>query len=95
MIEVKNITKDKITKALSKHSEISKIDSKKFVDSFFRITKVKLNSRIVKIKSFGTFQIKKTKKRIGRNPKTLEEFEIPVRKKVIFKTSSILKKRIN
>ena len=38
---------------------------------------------------------KKTPKRIGRNPKTLQEFEIRSRQKLTFKPSDEVKQNIN
>ena len=47
------------------------------------------------IKNFGSFNYKKTPKRIGRNPKTLEEFEIKARKKLTFRPAEEIKKTLN
>ena len=51
--------------------------------------------RLVKIHNFGTFTLRKKKSRIGRNPKTKEEFVIPKRLKFIFKASSKIKNKLN
>ena len=48
----------------------------------------------VKISSFGTFNLRDKKQRIGRNPKTGVEAIITPRRVVNFKASSILKKRV-
>ena len=52
-------------------------------------------SRKVKISNFGTFYEHTSPKRIGRNPKTKEEFIIKKRKKLAFKSSSFVKKSLN
>ena len=49
----------------------------------------------ININKFGTFSYKKTPKRIGRNPKTLEKFLIKSRQKLTFKPSDIIKETIN
>ena len=49
----------------------------------------------ININKFGTFIYKKTPKRIGRNPKTLQEFVIKPREKLIFKPSEEVKQNIN
>ena len=49
----------------------------------------------VKIHNFGTFKINKKNSRIGRNPKTKEEFNISSRNVITFKASKILLKSIN
>jgi integration host factor subunit alpha len=49
----------------------------------------------LKIKNFGTFSLKKKKKRIGRNPKNKTIHEILERNVITFKTSTKLNKIIN
>ena len=70
--------------------------AKKFVDLFFDTIKEQLNSgKTVKLSGFGTFDIVQTKERVGRNPKTMEEFPIPSKRKVKFTVSPKVKKSIN
>jgi len=45
----------------------------------------------VTISGFGTFRVKQTKARTGRNPKTGETIQIPAKKKVAFRASKDLK----
>ncbi|MFH1771587.1 MAG: HU family DNA-binding protein [Candidatus Omnitrophota bacterium] len=45
----------------------------------------------VAISGFGTFKVKQTKARAGRNPKTGETIQIPAKKKVAFRASKDLK----
>ena len=47
----------------------------------------------ISLKGFGTFKIKETKSRNGRNPKTGESIVIPARKKVTFKASPKLQEK--
>ena len=49
----------------------------------------------INIQNFGTFMNKTTPKRIGRNPKTGEEYSINPRIKKVFKPSEEIKKLIN
>ena len=49
----------------------------------------------INIKNFGSFKIQQKKSRIGRNPKTLEMYEINERNVIIFKASNYLKLQIN
>ena len=51
--------------------------------------------RIIKIKNFGTFFLKKKQKRIGRNPKDKINYEISERNVVTFKPADDLKKKLN
>ena len=45
----------------------------------------------VAISGFGTFKVKQTKARQGRNPKTGETIQIPAKRKVAFRASKELK----
>jgi nucleoid DNA-binding protein len=45
----------------------------------------------VAISGFGTFRVKQTKARQGRNPKTGETIQIPAKKKIAFRASKELK----
>ena len=81
---------------LSDQTELSLADAKKFVDLFFDTIKEQLNSgKTVKLSGFGTFDIVQTKERVGRNPKTMEQFPIPSKRKVKFTVSPKVKKSIN
>ena len=54
-----------------------------------------ISNNVLKISNFGNFVKKNKKQRIGRNPKTKEVKVISSRNVIIFKTSNLLKKRIN
>ena len=90
------LTKKELAQNLSDQTELSLVDAKKFVDLFFDTIKEQLNSgKTVKLSGFGTFDIVQTKERVGRNPKTMEEFPIPSKRKVKFTVSPKVKKSIN
>lgn len=90
------LTKKELAQNLSDQTELSFADAKKFVDLFFDTIKKQLNSgKTVKLSGFGTFDIVQTKERVGRNPKTMEEFPIPSKRKVKFTVSPKVKKSIN
>ena len=90
------LTKKELAQNLSDQTELSFADAKKFVDLFFDTIKEQLKSgKTVKLSGFGTFDIVQTKERVGRNPKTMEEFPIPSKRKVKFTVSPKVKKSIN
>jgi integration host factor subunit alpha len=90
------LTKKELAQNLSDQTELSLADAKKFVDLFFDTIKEQLNSgKTVKLSGFGTFDVVQTKERVGRNPKTMEEFPIPSKRKVKFTVSPKVKKSIN
>tara|TARA_B100000401_G_C52286750_1_gene476183 strand:+ start:256 stop:528 length:273 start_codon:yes stop_codon:yes gene_type:complete len=89
-----SITKKVLAQNISQKLGLSQKDSLFFVNSFFRALTDNRNS-IININKFGTFSPKKTPERIGRNPKTLQEFIIKSRQRLIFKPSDRIKKTIN
>ena len=90
-----SFSKKNIAKNISANLKISESKSKLLVDSFINIIKVKSKTSSLKIASFGTFSTKKTPQRIGRNPKTKQEFIISERLKLKFSASNKLRNLIN
>jgi len=73
----------------------SKKAAKELVESVFdSITKSLKKRDPVAISGFGTFKLKQTKARMGRNPKTGEAIQIPAKKKITFRASKDLKEAI-
>ena len=60
-----------------------------------QIIKTLLEGKRVKIKNFGIFESYNKEKRIGRNPKTLEHYEIKARNNVKFISAKKLRANIN
>ena len=90
------LTKKELAQNLRDQTELSLADAIRFVNLFFDTIKEQLNSgKTVKLSGFGTFDIVQTKERVGRNPKTMEEFPIPSKRKVKFTVSPKVKKSIN
>ena len=89
-----SLTKKDLAKNISKKLGLSQKDSLFFVQNFFK-TLINNKTKNININKFGTFIYKKTPKRIGRNPKTLEEFDIKPRQKLSFKPSEEIKNNIN
>ena len=89
-----SVTKKDLAKNISKKLGLSQKDSLFFVQEFFKIL-TDYKSANININKFGTFLYKKTPKRVGRNPKTLQEYEIRPRQKLTFKPSEEVKQNIN
>ena len=89
-----SLTKKDLANNISTKLGLSQKDSLFFVQHFFKMLIDNKRSNI-NINRFGTFSYKKTPKRIGRNPKTLKEFQIKPRRKLTFKPSEGIKKNIN
>jgi DNA-binding protein HU-beta len=74
---------------------LPKKDIKIILDEFLKIiTKTILKEQKVHLSGIGTFQVRKTQARMGRNPQTGEPLKIKASKKVIFRTSAPLKEKI-
>ena len=70
----------------------TKKQAQEIVDKVFESIKASLKKKDpVAISGFGTFRVKETKARMGRNPKTGETIQIPAKKKVTFRASKELK----
>ena len=86
--------KKDIVKNISSKTQLLSKDSSKILDSFLTILSNNKNKNI-KLAKFGSFLLINTPKRIGRNPKTKEDYEISARKKISFKASHKIKSLLN
>ncbi len=89
-----SVTKRDLAESLKNITELSQKDSSVFVNETLNFIKSNL-SKDININGFGSFKIKKSPKRIGRNPKTLKEYVIKPSKKIKFFASKIIKKDFN
>ena len=89
-----SVTKKDLAKNISQRLGLSYKDSLFFVQNFFKAL-IDNKSKNININKFGTFSYKKTPRRIGRNPKTLEEFSIKSRQRLTFQPSDKIKQTIN
>tara|TARA_Y100000591_G_scaffold304580_1_gene301360 strand:- start:382 stop:657 length:276 start_codon:yes stop_codon:yes gene_type:complete len=90
-----SLGKKDIVKNISSKALFSSSLSSKVLQSFLKFISTESHNRPVKISNFGTFYYHKTPKRVGRNPKTKEEFPISQRLKLSLKVSSNIKNLIN
>ena len=91
-----NLTKQEIVNSIFMQIGYSKKIAETLLEDFFDIILQSLKkNKKVKIAKFGTFELRKKKSRIGRNPKTKEKKIISERNVVLFKPSKELKKKVN
>ena len=90
-----SLKKIDIAKNIASKASISERIGKNLFSSFIDIIKLKSNEQDVKVANFGTFTNKVTPQRVGRNPKTGEEYIITERIKLNFITSNKVKKQLN
>jgi len=85
------MNKAQLVEAISEKTTTKK-EAQDMVDTLLDTIKGSLkNKEDVAISGFGTFKVKQTKARMGRNPKTGETIQIPAKKKIAFRASKDLK----
>ena len=91
-----SLTKKDLSEILRKELKLSVDISDSLVDECFKEIKTTLRSqRNLKLSGFGSFEIFTTKERVGRNPKTMENYKIPSQNKVRFSPTSKAKYFLN
>ena len=90
-----NITKYDFSKNISDKTGFPISLSRKIVDDLFVIFIEMIKNSDLVLKNIGTFKLSKKNERIGRNPKTKEEFLISERKSIRFIVSKNLSKVLN
>ena len=91
----KKLKKEYLIKYLSVKTGLSLNLSKKIINDLIDIIIVNIKDNNFNLKNFGSFKIRDKKKRIGRNPKTKQEFVIASRKTVSFIPSKKIKEKLN
>ena len=89
-----NLTKIDIIKNLSKKTGFSILFSKKLVNDFLNIIIHQIKMNELNLKNIGSFKLINKKERLGRNPKTKEEFIISARKSLRYVASKKLLTKI-
>ena len=86
------MNKTELINAVAEKAALSKKDSESPVPAALdAITAALAEGDEVRLVGFGTFEVKKREARIGRNPKTKEEIQIPATKVPAFKPGKALK----
>ena len=95
-MDKQNVSRDEIAEAIKNEFGFNRKLCLGIVNDIIDIIIEGLQSdRKVKIHNFGTFKLNNKRSRIGRNPKTKEEFNISRRNVITFKASKVLLKHIN
>jgi len=92
----KNITRLHLSEAVYKNARLSRIQSAALVELFLNeISECLERGEPMRLSSFGSFIVRKTRQRLGRNPKTGKQVKIPAHRVVVFKPSAVLKAQVN
>ena len=90
-----SITKINLVNSLSSRTGFSNLLSKKLINDIINILIKMTKKGDLNIKDLGKFKLISKKARMGRNPKTKENYLIGVRKSISFSASKKLLKDIN
>tara|TARA_B100001027_G_C16258047_1_gene327946 strand:+ start:1304 stop:1591 length:288 start_codon:yes stop_codon:yes gene_type:complete len=90
-----NLSKIDFSKNISNKTGFPVSITKKIVDDLIIIIAEMIKNNELVLKNIGTFKLSNKKERIGRNPKTKEEFLVSKRKSIRFVVSKNLSKIIN
>jgi integration host factor subunit alpha len=90
------LTKEKIVDSVYNQVGLSKNQSRRVVESLLAITKQTLiKGENLLVSGFGKFIVKDKAARRGRNPQTKEDLQLRARRVVVFRTSGVLRRKIN
>ncbi len=90
------VTRADLSEAVYREVGLSRRESAELVDSVLdEISDALVRGEMVKLSSFGSFAVRQKGERVGRNPKTGDEFPILPRRVLVFRASHSLKSRIN
>jgi DNA-binding protein HU-beta len=81
--------------AIAKNASLTKVDAKKFLDAFLKVTSATLIvGEKVTLFRFGSFSVVERVAKTGHNPKTGEILNLPAKKVVKFRPSSELNDKV-
>jgi|SRR5208337_4511892 len=90
------LTKDKLIIQIQNQINLTKPEPRQLIEQLLEIMKTTLaNGEDVLISGFGKFSVRNKRARRGRNPQTKERMILRERKVLVFKTSGVLKDKIN
>ena len=89
------MNKKELITSISEKTELTKKDVELALNAFIETIEEALeNGEKVQLTGFGTFEPRQRKARMGRNPKTGEELEIPASVTPAFKVGKAFKERV-
>ncbi len=90
------MTKQELCAAIAEKAEITKKDAEASLNAFTEVVTEELKKgEKIQLVGFGTFEVSERAARVGRNPQTKEEIQIPASKAPKFKAGKALKDAVN
>lgn len=94
--EKKSVSKDELVRAMVDGTSLSLADGAILYDNLVKaLGDAAKAGKEIRLTNFGSFQVKETAARTGRNPKTNEPVNIPAGRKLRFKASKNLFEQAN
>ncbi len=89
------MNKMELITAIAEKSGLSRKDAEKALSAVVEsISEALQAGDKVQLIGFGSFEVKSREARVGRNPKTREEIQIPASKTPVFKAGKALKDKV-
>lgn len=90
------MNKSELIAKMAEKSGLTKKDNEVILKAFIESVEEALESgEKVQLVGFGTFETRERAARVGRNPRTKEEIQIPASKVPVFKVGKEFKDRVN
>ena len=90
------MNKAELINAVAEKTGLSKKDSEATITAALEvITEALSQNEKVQLVGFGSFEVKSRAARIGRNPRTKQQIEIPASKTPVFKAGKALKDTVS
>lgn len=89
------MNKTELAAAIAEKAELSKKDAEAALNAMIEaVSEALKKGDKIQLIGFGSFEVKERAARVGRNPKTLEEIQIPASKYPVFKAGKALKDQV-
>ncbi len=86
------MNKTELIASVAEKTGLTKKDAERVINATFEtITASLAKGNRVQLSGFGIFEVKTREARVGRNPRTKEEIQIPASRQPAFKASKTLK----
>lgn len=90
------MTKKELIKLVAEKNDMTQKDAGAVIDAFVdTMAETLAQGEEISLPGFGKFVVTERAARMGRNPQTGEEMEIPASNSVKFRASSVLKSSVN
>ena len=89
-------TKKDLVDRIAKDTGATHTLAKAVVQAFFdEVTHQLAQGNRIELRDFGVFEIRTTPPRLAHNPRTLEQVQMPARRRAVFKPGRLLKNQVN